>query len=254
MFSANLNPALREFGSSGLARLGRVQEALGRIDGNLSLRQGALAKHGGGPGGWASVKASRDSLKQQQRAQLSKFRQKLNQSELRYEQYPPDFHPSFGSGPQTGWGPAFADYPKFPRDKKYNLDANLKPALRELAARFERVMELARGDYAIPALMKLYPKKSIGKAAADIGGSFANPGSLLPAGAAENDAMFALRGLVHPRYADPGNTANPFRQFPQHGGEAKQAIRNRVAWDLKNARGYQRALNAARAERRASKL
>ena len=145
MFSANLNPALREFGSSGLARLGRVQEALGRIDGNLSLRQGALAKHGGGPGGWASVKASRDSLKQQQRAQLSKFRQKLNQSELRYEQYPPDFHPSFGSGPQIGWGPAFADYPKFPRDKKYNLDANLKPALRELAARSGRIVEFGDG-------------------------------------------------------------------------------------------------------------
>jgi hypothetical protein len=136
-------PALREFGSSGLARLGRVQEALARIDDSLSLRQGALAKHVGGPGGWASVKASRDSLKQQQRAQLSKFRQKLNQSELRYEQYPPDFHPSFGSGPQIGWGPAFADYPKFPRDKKYNLDANLKPALRELAARSEAITEFA---------------------------------------------------------------------------------------------------------------
>jgi hypothetical protein len=112
-----LKPALREFGSSGLARLGRVQEALARIDDSLSLRQGALAKHVGGPGGWASVKASRDSLRQQQRAQLSKFRQKLNQSELRYEQYPPD--------------------------KKYNLDANLKPVLRELAARSEAITEFA---------------------------------------------------------------------------------------------------------------
>jgi hypothetical protein len=155
-FSANLKPALREFGSSGLARLGRVQEALARIDDSLSLRQGALAKHGGGPGGWASVKASRDSLKQQQRAQLSKFRQKLNQSELRYEQYPPDFHPSFGSGPQIGWGPAFADYPKFPRDKKYNLDANLKPALRELAARSGRIVEFGDGeaDEAVLAALK----------------------------------------------------------------------------------------------------
>ena len=106
---------------------------------------------------------------------------------------------------------------KFNQDK--NLSANLKPALRELAARSERVVELARGDHAIPALMKLYPKKSIGKAAADLGGWHSNPGLLVAAGAAEDDAKFALRGLVHPRYADPGNTANPFRQFPQHGGE-----------------------------------
>jgi hypothetical protein len=156
LMSANLKPALREFGSSGLARLGRVQAALARIDDSLSLRQGALAKHGGGPGGWASVKASRDSLKQQQRAQLSKFRQKLNQSELRYEQYPPDFHPSFGSGPQIGWGPAFADYPKFPRDKKYNLDASLAPALRELAARSGRIVEFGDGaaDEAVIAALK----------------------------------------------------------------------------------------------------
>lgn len=120
----------------GVSRLARVQEALAKADGKLALlnpvRTAAEARAKGVPYGAAAfiqsgVMNARKALREERRAQLAKFGHKLNQSELRYAKY----------GDADGLHAAVA------ARRGLNLEANLKPALRELAARSERIVEFA---------------------------------------------------------------------------------------------------------------
>jgi hypothetical protein len=103
---------------------------------------------------------------------------------------------------------------------------NLKTQLRELAARSQRVVELARGDFAIPAMKKLL-KKGIGNGGdpvsiAEIGSS----GTTVP----------SLRGNA----ANVRRALNKFWESPHSMAEAEGLMRGNRKWAAQTIRQARR--------------
>jgi hypothetical protein len=98
---------------------------------------------------------------------------------------------------------------------------NLKFQLRELAARSERVVELARGDYAIPAMKKI----------------FAGQGDRLPhevpgmVGALRGDA-----GKMQSHYAQLGKRNNYYDQLAKNPEEIQKRLNHLRSYSAKEIR------------------
>ncbi len=103
---------------------------------------------------------------------------------------------------------------------------NLKTQLRELAARSQRVVELARGDYAIPAMKKLL-KKGIGN-----GG---DPVSIAEIGVS-GATVPSLRGNA----ANVRRALNKFWESPHSMAEAEGLMRGNRKWTAQTIREARR--------------
>ena len=114
---------------------------------------------------------------------------------------------------------------------------NLKPALRELAARSEQITEFARGSYAREALLRI--------------------GAKLPGQEVDSSVVkYALIKRPHPKFSSPEykKIEVPFgiNQTSDFGDFAMKLIRNDAASKIRNAKKTG-ALNNMMAERKAQR-
>lgn len=104
--------------------------------------------------------------------------------------------------------------------------ANLKPALRELAARSEQITEFARGSYAREVLHRI--------------------GAMQKMPADSSVVKYALIKQPHPKFSGPA--------FPEKFGiSGMNQVRDAAALEIRDARKKQRALNNMMAERKAQR-